>query len=137
MSLFSVILPTIDNIPFMDNEYLKAEFAKSDIYGLSRPLCARSTGLYRTKDSRWYFSHGGLNPHKAMQMLAIEENETTSYDEAYYVYADVIAQWDAQTLEETANSKYRISGTECFTHEEFLGSDFVGTWQHFLVYDRT
>ncbi|KAF2994246.1 hypothetical protein E8E13_000968 [Curvularia kusanoi] len=123
LSLFSVILPTVADEPFMDNEHLKTEFMKGDIYGLSKPICARSNGLYRTKGSRWYYSHSDFNAGKAMEMLGIEENDTISYDEAYRVYAEKIAQWDAQLLEETANSEYRISGTQCLSHEEFLCSE--------------
>ncbi|EKG11548.1 CoA-transferase family III [Macrophomina phaseolina MS6] len=123
LSLFSVILPTVDGVPFLENEQLRTEIAKGNLHHLERPLRALSTNLYQTKDSRWYYLHGDLNPCKTMKMLGIEDDEgIVSHEEALDIYKGKVAQWDAGVIEETANSVYQISGVVCHTHEEFLSS---------------
>ncbi|KAL1634362.1 hypothetical protein SLS56_002372 [Neofusicoccum ribis] len=124
VSLFSVILPTVDGAPFMENKKLREEIAKGNLYEVDKPIRAQSTNLYHTKDGKWYYLHGSLNPSVTMQMLGIEDTgEAVTHEEAVEVYKAKVAQWASSAIEETANLEYRQPGVVCHTHEEFLVSE--------------
>ncbi|GME65958.1 CoA-transferase family III domain-containing protein [Neofusicoccum parvum] len=124
VSLFSVILPTVDGAPFMENKKLREEIAKGNLYQVDKPIRAQSTNLYHTKDGKWYYLHGSLNPSVTMQMLGINDTgEAVTHEEAVEVYKAKVAQWASSAIEETANLEYRQPGVVCHTHEEFLVSE--------------
>lgn len=57
-----------------------------------------------------------------MDMVGVEEQNVTR-EEAIQIYADKVAQYDADFLEKTANEELRQAGVVCLTPEEFFASE--------------
>ncbi|KAK6210504.1 hypothetical protein LQW54_006112 [Pestalotiopsis sp. IQ-011] len=120
--LESVLLPTIGGKVFLENPQMAQELAKMDVHHMSRPIRRWATTVYKTKDGRWYHLHGSMNAEPTMKMLGMEDVDVTT-EEAIKLYAEKIAQWDAEDLEKTANEQYKQAGVVCRTPEEFFASE--------------
>ncbi|KAM3553465.1 hypothetical protein MY1884_006663 [Beauveria asiatica] len=120
--LGSVALPTVNGNPFRDNEILAKELAKTDIHDTASPISRGATNVYKTKDGRWYHLHGSMNAKPTMEMLGVEHSDVT-FPEAIRIYADKVAQWNAQDIEAVANEQYRQAGVICYRPDEFFSSE--------------
>lgn len=120
--LESLLLPNINGKSIFENGHLMAQFKKSDIYDLAKPIHRLATNVYKTKDGKFYHLHGSMNADPTMKMVGVEEQDATE-DEALKIYADKVAQHDAAFLEKTANEEFRQAGVTCFTPEEFFASE--------------
>ncbi|KAF2135831.1 uncharacterized protein K452DRAFT_303256 [Aplosporella prunicola CBS 121167] len=122
MFLLSILLPTVKGQPFIQNEQLKKEMAKGDLYVMGKPIHQEATNVYQTKDGRWYHLHGSMNAARTMEMVGVTEQDVTR-EEAIKIYAEKVAQWDSAEAEKVANDKYMQSGTVCNTPEEFFATE--------------
>lgn len=120
--LESVLLPRVAGKPFTQDERLQAEFKKGDLYEMSKPIHQEATNVYQTKDGRWYHLHGSMNAAETMDMVGVGEQDVTR-EEAIAIYAEKVAQWDAETIEKMANEQARQAGVVCLTPDEFFASE--------------
>ncbi|KAM6534659.1 hypothetical protein FALCPG4_004285 [Fusarium falciforme] len=120
--LESVMLPTINGKMFLQNPQLMAEIKKGDLYDNQKAIHQQSTNVYKTKDGRFYHLHGSMNAGPTMKMLGVEEQDI-SREEAIKIYADKVAQYDAEVLEKRANDEFKQAGVTCLTPEEFFETE--------------
>lgn len=120
----SVALPTINGKHFNADAQMKSELAKMDLHDQVSPIRRCATGIYQTKDGRWYQLHGSMNATPTMEMLGVAQQDVTR-EEAIKIYTDKVAQWDSAEIEKVANEKYRQAGAVCNTPEEFFASEQV------------
>lgn len=65
-----------------------------------------------------------MNAKILMKMFNIPEQDVT-VEEAKKIYADKVAQYDAQDLDHLENEVHRQAGTICYTPEEFFNTEHV------------
>jgi hypothetical protein len=63
-----------------------------------------------------------MNAGPTMKMLGVEEQDI-SREEAVKIYADKVAQYDAEVLEKQANDEFKQAGVTCLTPEEFFETE--------------
>lgn len=122
--LESVVLPTINGKHFNTDPQMKSELAKMDLHDQSSPIRRSATGIYQTKDGRWYQLHGSMNATPTMEVLGVEHQDVTR-EEAIKIYSDKVARWESSEIEKVANEKHRQAGSVCNTPEEFFASEQV------------
>ncbi|RFU80005.1 transferase family III [Trichoderma arundinaceum] len=118
----------VDLTPFTatsDPEYLKAFPNKWDLHrfnvGLHRRLI---TNIYKTKDGRYYHTHGSINPDPSLDSLGLpHDREVKDYDEALKPFVDKVSLIDSVTLDDLENDKYKQSGTVCLSMDEYKNSE--------------
>ncbi|KAH7014704.1 CoA-transferase family III domain-containing protein [Macrophomina phaseolina] len=118
----SVVLPTINGESAFANQQLQAEFKKGDLYEMNKPIHQNATNVYKTRDGRWYHLHGSMNATATMGMVGVGEQDV-SRDEAIKIYADKVAQYDADFLEKKANEELKQAGVTCLFPDEFFASE--------------
>lgn len=123
--LFGFFLPNIDGKMVMAaSKPIADNVSEADKYNLFKPIHRASTNQYRTKDGRYYHTHGSMNATILMKMFDIPEQDVT-IEEAKKIYADKVAQIDAEELDHLENEVYRQAGTICYTPEEFFKTEHV------------
>ncbi|KAH7153188.1 CAIB/BAIF family protein [Dactylonectria macrodidyma] len=120
--LESIMLPTVNDKSFLQHPGLQAEFKKGDIYEMNKPIHQEATNVYKTKDGRWYHLHGSMNATATMGMVGVGEQDVTR-EEAIGIYAEKVAQYDADFLEKKANDELKQAGVTCLTPDEFFASE--------------
>ncbi|KAJ5678994.1 hypothetical protein N7462_007238 [Penicillium macrosclerotiorum] len=120
--LMSLILPTVNGKPTMENPQIQADLAKGDPHDMAKPIHRQGTNVYQTKDGRWYHLHGSMNATQTMNMLGVVEQDVT-HEEARKIYMDKVAQWNSEEIERVANEQYRQAGVTCNLPEEFFASE--------------
>ncbi|KAF7534413.1 hypothetical protein G7Z17_g13367 [Cylindrodendrum hubeiense] len=120
--LESVMLPTVNGKSFLQHSPLQAEFKKGDLYDMNKPIHQEATNVYKTKDGRWYHLHGSMNATATMGMVEVGEQDVTR-EEAIKIYAEKVAQYDADFLEKKANDDLKQAGVTCLTPDEFFASE--------------
>ncbi|KAF2088022.1 CAIB/BAIF family protein [Saccharata proteae CBS 121410] len=120
--LESFILPTVKGKSFMSVPEIVKEVPKGDLYDMSKPIHQQCTNVYQTKDGKWYHLHGSMNAEVSMRMMGVEEQDVTR-EEAIKIYAEKVAQWDAETIDKTSNDQYKQAGVICNMPEDFLVSE--------------
>jgi hypothetical protein len=113
------------------SEIVQKNVQEADKYDMFRNIHRAGTNQYRTKDGRYYHTHGSMNTGPLMRLLGIPEQDVT-LDEAKQIYADKVAQWNAEDLDYAENEEYRQAGSICYTPEEFLASEHVSNY--YLAY---
>ncbi|KAH8661740.1 caib baif family enzyme [Ilyonectria robusta] len=120
--LFGFFLPNIDGKVVMAASKVVADnIGEADKNDLFKPIHRASTNQYRTKDGRYYHTHGSMNAKTLMRMFNIPEQDVT-VEEAKKIYADKVAQYDAW-LDHLENEVHRQAGTICYTPEEFFNTE--------------
>lgn len=89
---------------------------------MNKPIHQEATNVYKTKDGRWYHLHGSMNATATMGMVGVEEQDVTR-EEAIKIYAEKVAQHDAEFLERQSNEEVKEAGVTCLTPEEFFASE--------------
>lgn len=89
---------------------------------MNKPIHQEATNVYKTKDGRWYHLHGSMNATATMGMVGVEEQDVTR-EEAIKIYAEKVAQHDAEFLEKKSNEEVKEAGVTCLTPEEFFASE--------------
>ncbi|RGP62973.1 hypothetical protein FSPOR_8957 [Fusarium sporotrichioides] len=120
--LESVLLPTIGDKHFLQNEKMLAEITKMDVHQMAKTVRRYATNIYRTKDGRWYHLHGSMNALPTMEMLGVEDSDVST-EEAFEIYAKKASEWDSKEIEKVANEKYKQAGVVCYTPDEFFASE--------------
>ncbi|KAH8714308.1 CoA-transferase family III domain-containing protein [Ilyonectria robusta] len=120
--LESILLPTVNGKSFLQHPHLQAEFKKGDLYAMNNPIHQEATNVYKTKDGRWYHLHGSMNATATMDMIGVDEQDVTR-EEAIKIYAEKVAQHDAEFLERKSNEEVKEAGVTCLTPEEFFASE--------------
>ncbi|KAI9497100.1 CoA-transferase family III domain-containing protein [Zychaea mexicana] len=90
----------------------------------SKPLYACATGIYPTKDGRWFQLHGDLDCIPMLQNVGIlnSPDDTSTLEEAREIYSQWTMLHNADELE-AMMVKYRHSGSKCYKPEEWLATD--------------
>ncbi|EFW99724.1 caib baif family enzyme [Grosmannia clavigera kw1407] len=121
--LFGFFLPHIAGESIMTaSKAILENLAEVDKNNLFKPIHRASTNQYKTKDGRYYHVHGSMNATVIMDMFKIAEQDVT-LEEAKQIYADKVAQYDAEELDQLENEVYRQAGTICYTPEEFFATE--------------
>ncbi|KAL4862566.1 hypothetical protein BDV12DRAFT_190333 [Aspergillus spectabilis] len=120
--LMSLILPTVNGQSVLQHPQIVAECQKGDLYQMRKPIHRQCTNIYKTKDGRWFHLHGSMNAAHTMQMLGVSEQDVTD-EEAFMIYAEKVAQWNAEDIDKAANEQHRQAGVVCNTPEEFFASE--------------
>lgn len=101
-------------------------------------MSIKSTTMYKTKDNRFYHLHGSMNPRITLTALDIpksHETEVSSFDRAGEIYAEKVAEYDAEAIETLMNDKYRQAGTVAHSKEEYLASEHGKAHTHIGLYE--
>ncbi|KAJ5320049.1 hypothetical protein PENANT_c025G03727 [Penicillium antarcticum] len=87
------------------------------------PLRAAVTSIYKTKDSRFYHVHGGMNANPSLTALEIPlDHPVSSMARAFKLIQDHVLRHDSNELDALMNETYRQAGTACLTTEEYKAS---------------
>lgn len=100
-----------------------------------RTMC---TTMYKTKDCRFYHLHGSMNPRITLTALDIprsHETEVSSLDRAGEIFAEKVAEYEAEAIETLMNVKYRQAGTVAHSKEEYLASEHGKAHAHIGLYE--
>lgn len=95
----------------------------ADIYdSFKNTFRQQCTNVYKTKDGRYFHLHGSLNARISQGMVGIDpENKAylalTEREQIVPIFADAVAQWNAEDIDREANDKYKQAGTICYSHE--------------------
>jgi crotonobetainyl-CoA:carnitine CoA-transferase CaiB-like acyl-CoA transferase len=122
--LESVLLPTINGKHFNSDPKMREELSKMELHDQTSLIRRHATGVYQTKDGRWYQLHSSMNADPTMEMMGVTNQDVTR-EEAVKIWSEKVAQWDSAEIEKVANEKYRQAGAVCYTPEEFFSSEQV------------
>ncbi|KAF5337984.1 hypothetical protein D9758_014322 [Tetrapyrgos nigripes] len=121
---FSEVNPDTEKLTARDPKFTEKYFPKlTKSPALNSPLGRKCNNIYRTKDGRYFHTHGSLDPVPTMKALGIDPNMkmpigTSPCD----IYAEKIATYNAFDLDKYLNDEYRQAATVCLTTEEYLAS---------------
>lgn len=98
---------------------------------------ALATNIYKTKDGRFYHTHGSMNPDPTLTALGLppDGEESDTYNSVVERIQEKVSQFDSATLDELMNEQYRQAGTIALTSEEYFASEHgqenaqVGLWE--------
>ncbi|KAK0498769.1 CoA-transferase family III domain-containing protein [Armillaria luteobubalina] len=96
------------------------------------------TTMYKTKDNRFYHLHGSMNPRITLTVLDIPEShetEVSSLDRAGEIFAEKVAEYEAETIEALMNDTHRQAGTVAHSKEEYLASEHGKAHAHIGLYE--
>ncbi|KAK7043884.1 hypothetical protein VNI00_008050 [Paramarasmius palmivorus] len=94
------------------------------------------TNIYKTKDGKFYHTHGSLDSTQTQAALGIPHvYEAKPGDSIYSVYEEKVAQHDASLLDKLINDEYRQAGTICQTVDEYLSSEHGKANAHVGLYE--
>ncbi len=116
------------------------------------------TTMYKTKDSRFYHLHGrcrrfilnntsclitqtpagSMNPRITLTALGVpksHETEVSSLERAGEIFAEKVAEYEAEAIETLMNVKYRQAGTVAHSKEEYLASEHGKAHAHIGLYE--
>jgi hypothetical protein len=89
--------------------------------GLHRRLI---TNIYKTKDGRYYHTHGSMNPDISLDSLGLpHDREVDDFNEALTPFVEKVKLLNSDSLDKLANDEYKQSGTVCLTAEEYRNSE--------------
>lgn len=83
------------------------------------------TNIYKTKDGRFYHTHGNLNPDPVLEALGLplEGEEDESYDSVVDKIQAKVSSYNSGDIDELMNEKARTSGTIAWTSDEYFASE--------------
>ncbi|KAF6823405.1 putative alpha methylacyl-CoA racemase [Colletotrichum plurivorum] len=90
--------------------------------GLHRQL---TTNIYKTKDERYYQTHGGINPDPLLKALGLPSDGEgiDTYDSVVERFKKVVEQHNYDDLDKLINDKHRQSGVVAWSSEEYFASE--------------
>ncbi|KAK5168145.1 uncharacterized protein LTR77_006713 [Saxophila tyrrhenica] len=123
---------------FKGSEMEKYGFKNWDLHRASTSLHRTlATNIYKTKDGRFYHTHGSLNPEPTLTALGLpmdgEEGET--YDSAVERIQAAVLKHDSAELDQLMNEKYKQAGTIAWSKEEFFKSEHGKANAHVSLYE--
>ncbi|KAI0836658.1 CoA-transferase family III [Hypoxylon sp. FL0890] len=83
------------------------------------------TNIYKTRDGRFYHTHGGMNPEPTLQALGLPlegEDQDTSEIVIDRIQLKVL-QYDATYLDHLLNEEHRQAGTIVYSAAEYFASE--------------
>lgn len=113
-------------------------FPSTDLHrshdGLHRTLV---TNIYRTKDGRYYHTHGSMNPEPSLKALGapLEGGQGQSYEKITENFQSLVEKFDAENLDKIMNEDYKQAGTICWGIDEFKASEHGRANAHIGLYD--
>ncbi|KAI0146224.1 CAIB/BAIF family enzyme [Xylariaceae sp. FL1272] len=121
--LFSFVLMRVGGKSMGDPEVVK-RFSIYDTANNMTPWRRLITNVYRTRDSRWYHTHGSMNSDKVLRMLGLPEHQDfTDELEVIPHLAEAVAKYDAEWLDIETNEHWRQAGGIVMTPEEYRQSE--------------
>lgn len=129
-------------VPFGHPEFwaiTAQHFKNMDFYESNKfPWNALATNIYKTKDNRYYHIHGSMNSSITQSALGVPQqppSENISFDEAWPLYQQAVAKYDADTLDTVMNDVHRQAGTICYTTDEFKATDHYKANAHVELFE--
>ncbi|KAJ9645541.1 hypothetical protein H2204_001121 [Knufia peltigerae] len=108
---------TSQNVQRLDDLFPNYDFHKmsSSLYR----QCA--TGIYRTKDGRFFQLHGSMNPDPTLNSigLPLDRPELRTWDDAMKPFIERLATIDSERMQHLASDVYKQAGVICETVDSF------------------
>lgn len=123
---------------FKGGEMEKYGFKNWDLHragsSLHRTL---ATNIYKTKDGRFYHTHGSLNPEPTLTALGLsmDGEESEEYDAVAERIQAAVVKHDSASLDELMNEQYKQAGTIAWSVEEFQNSEHGKANDGVALYD--
>ncbi|PPQ67239.1 hypothetical protein CVT24_011558 [Panaeolus cyanescens] len=124
--LLSSIDPNGENVTIHDQpnlyKYIATEQKSGVLSGTKYQTAC--TNIYRTKEGRFFYLHGNLNPAITQSALGLPTDSCAelSMEEAKSMYADKVSQLTSDELEYLMNDQNRQCGTTCLSPVEYQNS---------------
>ncbi|KAK7439810.1 hypothetical protein VKT23_017386 [Stygiomarasmius scandens] len=100
------------------------------------PLGQKTSNIYKTKDGRFFHTHGSLDPIPTMKALDIDPNLRMPIGtNPCSIFAEKVANWNSTDLDKHLNDEYRQAATICLSTEEFLSSPHGKANAHVGLYE--
>lgn len=117
----AISLASPDTIKRLDNLFPNYDFHKmsSSLYR----KCA--TGIYRTRDNRFFQLHGSMNPDPTLYSLdlPLDRPELTTWETAREPFVERMATVDSEEMQRLASDVYRQAGAICQTVDSFRATE--------------
>ncbi|EGP91043.1 uncharacterized protein MYCGRDRAFT_65466 [Zymoseptoria tritici IPO323] len=96
-----------------------------------------ATNIYKTKDGRFYHTHGSMNPEPTQTALgaALEGAADDKYEDVAARFQELVGKLDSAELDTLMNDKYRQAGTIAYTSEEFWKTEHGKANAHVGLYE--
>ena len=96
-----------------------------------------ATNIYKTRDGRFYHTHGSLNPEPTLTALQLpmsgEDGDT--YDTVVERIQAKVATHDSAELDVLMNEQYKQAGTIAWSSDEFWASEHGKANKHVSLYE--
>jgi crotonobetainyl-CoA:carnitine CoA-transferase CaiB-like acyl-CoA transferase len=105
---------------------------------------AACNNIYKTKDGRFFYIHGGMNSEPTQKMLGLPISVSTK-DRLVCnkMYADATAKFTSEEIQQLTSDVYGQAGTICWSIQEYKDSDHgkanahVGLWETHYIPNAT
>ncbi|KAI9730902.1 MAG: hypothetical protein M1834_005620 [Cirrosporium novae-zelandiae] len=83
-----------------------------------------ATGIYKTRDGRFYHVHGSMNPDPTLTALGLplEGEPSDTYEMVVERVQSKVSQFDSTTLDSLLNDQYHQAGTIAWSSSEYFSS---------------
>lgn len=104
---------------------LSSLFDRDFEQGFGKGIAARTTAIYRTKDTKvWYQLHGSLDAKKTLDSMGIDSSVTFHTPREYYDYIQRhVREWSPDELE-MHNVRHGLCGSICYTPAAWRKTEF-------------
>jgi hypothetical protein len=123
---------------FSGGEMVKYGFKNCDKHNAGSSLHrVLATNIYRTKDGRYYHTHGSLNPEPTLTALELplQGQDGDTYDSVVARIQGVVEKHESGELDQLMNEQYKQAGTIAWSSEEFWKSEHGKANAHIALYD--
>ncbi|KAI1819413.1 CoA-transferase family III [Xylaria intraflava] len=104
--------------------------------GLHRTLI---TNIYKTKEGRFYHTHGSLNPDITLAALGLplQGKPDDTHESVVKAFQSKVSQFDATELDELISNQRKQAGTIAMTADEYFASEQGQANAHAGLYEIT
>jgi crotonobetainyl-CoA:carnitine CoA-transferase CaiB-like acyl-CoA transferase len=126
--------------PLSDTKTIETKYGikNTDLHHSTASLQrALATNIYKTKDGRFYHTHGSMNPEPTLTALdaPLEGGPDEKYEDVAARFQEVVSKLDSTELDSLMNDKYRQAGTIAYTSEEFWKTEHGKANAHVGLYE--
>ncbi|KEF59506.1 uncharacterized protein A1O9_04350 [Exophiala aquamarina CBS 119918] len=101
-------------------------FPNYDFHQMSSSLYRQcATGIYRTKDNRYFQLHGSMNPDPTLNSidLPLDRPDLTTWEDARQPFIERMVTIDAKEMQRLASDVYKQAGVICETVDSFRATE--------------
>lgn len=123
---------------FNGKEMVNYGFKNCDLHNAGSSLHRTlATNIYKTKDGRYYHTHGSLNPEPTLNALGLpmQGQDGDTYDSVVERIQGVVAKHESAELDKLMNEEYKQAGTTAWSSDEFWKSEHGKANEHIALYD--